>query len=65
MLHAKRSSAALVAASVPAPWPEALPALNIEAFRGTLFDDSRVLSKLIGRSTTPLQDSVATALKAA
>ena len=58
-------TAALVAAGVPAPWPEALPLLDAEAAKGALFDDSRVLSKLIGRPTTSLKDSVATALKAA
>lgn len=58
-------TAALVAAGVPAPWPEALPLLDAEAAKGALFDDSRVLSKLIGRPTTSLKDSVAAALKAA
>lgn len=58
-------TAALVAAGVPAPWPEALPLLDAEAAKGALFDDSQVLSKLIGRPTTSLKDSVAAALKAA
>lgn len=58
-------TAALVAAGMPAPWPDALPSFDAEAAKGALFDDSRVLSKLIGRPTTSLKDSVAAALKAA
>lgn len=53
---------ALLAAGVPAPWPDVLPALDIEAGKGALFDDSRTLSKLIGRPTTSLADAVAAAL---
>ncbi len=56
-------TAALAAAGVPAPWPDALPAFDVEAAKGALFDDGRVLSKLIGRPTTSLKDSVAAALK--
>ena len=56
---------ALAAAGVPAPWPEALRSLDVEAAKGALFDDGRVLSKLIGRPTTPIRDSVAAALKQA
>lgn len=55
--------AALVAAGVPAPWPDALPALDAEVAKGALFDDGRVLSKLIGRPTTSLADAVAAALR--
>ena len=57
-------AAALTAAGVPAPWSEALPALDVEVSRDMLFDDSRTLSTLIGRPTTPLQNAVAAALKA-
>lgn len=56
-------AAALTAAGVPAPWPEVLASSDAEAAKGALFDDSRVLSKLIGRPTTSLKDSVAAALK--
>lgn len=56
-------TAALVAAGVPAPWPDALPALDAEVAKGELFDDGRVLSKLIGRPTTSLADAVAAALQ--
>ncbi len=55
-------TAALVTAGVPAPWPDALPAIDVEARKGALFDDGRVLSKLIGRPTTSLADAVAAAL---
>lgn len=58
-------TAALTGAGVPAPWPEALPAFDVEAGKGALFDDSGVLSALIGRPTTPLKDAVAAALKQA
>ncbi|CAM5475718.1 SDR family oxidoreductase [Eoetvoesiella caeni] len=56
-------TAALTAAGLPAPWPEALASFDVEAGKGALFDDSRVLSTLIGRPTTSLKDSVAAALK--
>jgi NAD(P)H dehydrogenase (quinone) len=58
-------TAALIAAGLPAPWAEALPSFDVEAAKGVLFDDSRELSKLIGRPTTPLKDSIAAALKQA
>lgn len=58
-------TAALTAAGLPAPWPEALPSFDVEAAKGALFDDSRGLSKLIGRPTTSLKDSIAAALKRA
>ena len=56
---------ALIGAGVPAPWPEALPAFDVEAAKGALFDDGHALSTLIGRPTTPLEASVAAALKQA
>jgi len=62
-LPAADYAAALTGAGVPAPWPEALAAIDLEVAKGALFDDSRVLSKLIGRPTTTLADSVAAALK--
>lgn len=61
-LPAADYTAALTAAGVPAPWPDALPSIDLEAAKGALFDDGRVLSKLIGRPTTSLKDSVAAAL---
>lgn len=56
-------TAALLAAGVPAPWPQVLPALDVEAGKGALFDASRTLSGLIGRPTTSLADAVAAALQ--
>ena len=47
---------------MPAPWPDALPALDVEAAEGALFDDGRALSKLIGWPTTSLADAVSAAL---
>lgn len=55
-------TAALAGAGVPAPWPDALPALDIEASKGALFHEGRELSRLIGRPTTSLEDAVAAAL---
>lgn len=40
-----------------------LAAWDIDASKGALFDDSRQLSRLIGRPTTPLAEAVAAALK--
>lgn len=57
-------AAALAAAGVPAPWPEALASFDVAAAQGALFDEGRALSKLIGRPTTPLKDSVAAELSA-
>jgi len=57
------AAVALIAAGVPTPWPQALPALAVEAAKGALFDDGHVLAKLIGRSTTSLKESVAAALR--
>lgn len=55
-------AAALVAAGVPAPWSDALPALDVEASKGALFHEGRELSTLIGRPTTPLMEAVTAAL---
>lgn len=55
-------AAALRGAGLPAPWPEALAAIDVEVSKGALFDDGRALSSLIGRPTTPLAVSVAAAL---
>ncbi|QXZ10647.1 SDR family oxidoreductase [Comamonas sp. Y33R10-2] len=55
-------SAALRKAGVPAPWPDALPAIDVLVSKGALFDDGRALSKLIGRPTTPLAACVSHAI---
>lgn len=64
-LPKKDYAAALTAAGLPAPWPEALASFDVEAARGALFDDGRALSALIGRPTTSLADAVAAALRQA
>ncbi|MGE4336840.1 MAG: SDR family oxidoreductase [Pigmentiphaga sp.] len=56
-------TAILKAAGLPAPWPEVVPAFDVAAAQGAMFDDGRALSTLIGRPTTSLKDSVAAALK--
>lgn len=56
--------AALEAAGLPAPWPEVLAESDAKAAAGSLFDDSRALSALIGRPTTPLGDVLAKTLAA-
>ena len=44
---------------------QAIAGWDVSASKGDLFDDSRQLSKLIGRPTTPLSDTVAETLKGA
>jgi NAD(P)H dehydrogenase (quinone) len=56
-------TAILNGAGLPAPWPEVVPAFDVAAAKGALFDDGCALSTLIGRPTTSLEDSVAAALK--
>lgn len=43
---------------------EAIAGWDVSASKGDLFDDSKTLSKLIGRSTTPLSEVVKNALSA-
>ena len=52
----------LMEAGMPAVLAVLLSNSDTGASKGGLFDDSRQLSKLIGRPTTPLKDSVAMAL---
>ena len=52
-------AAALTAAGLPAGFSEVLADSDIGASRGGLFDDSRQLSALTGRPTTPLSASLA------
>lgn len=51
-------AAALTGAGVPAPFAEMLAGWDVEIAQGALFDDGRVLSKLIGHPTTSLSDGV-------
>ena len=53
----------LVEVGLPDGYAGLLADSDAQAAKGGLFDDSRQLSQLIGRPTTPLADSVAAALK--
>ncbi len=55
--------AALKQAGLPAGLAELLADSDAAAAQGALFDESRALSKLIGRATTPWQETLATALQ--
>jgi len=55
--------AALIGAGLPEPVAALLADSDTGASKGALFDDSRQLSKLIGRATTPWAATVAAALK--
>jgi NAD(P)H dehydrogenase (quinone) len=55
-------AAILRQAGLPEVFAEGLAAWDVDASRGALFDDSRQLSKLIGRPTTPLAEAVRAAL---
>lgn len=57
-------AAALTSFGLPVPVAQAYASFDTGASLGALFDDRRELSKLIGRPTTPLSVSVASALKA-
>lgn len=57
-------AAALVQAGLPAGFAQVLAQCSASAGGGSLFDDSHTLSKLIGRPTTPLRDTIAAALAA-
>ena len=56
-------AAALVGAGLPEPLAQAIAGWDADAARGALFHESRDLSRLIGRPTTPLAVSVASALQ--
>ncbi|MTH77954.1 SDR family oxidoreductase [Paracoccus aestuariivivens] len=55
-------AAALEAVGLPKPLAAAIASWDSGASQGALFDDSKQLSSLIGRPTTPMRDVVATAL---
>ncbi|MEE4914685.1 SDR family oxidoreductase [Pseudomonas alliivorans] len=55
--------AALVKAGVPAVYAQLFADSDTAASKGALFDDTRQLSRLIGRPTTPLSVTIAEALK--
>ncbi|TPE60050.1 SDR family oxidoreductase [Sandaracinobacter neustonicus] len=54
---------ALIGAGLPVPLAELLADSDAGAANGALFDDGHALSKLIGRATVPIAQSIATALK--
>lgn len=56
--------AALIAAGLPEPFAALLADSDAGAAKDALFDDSRALSQLIGRPTTPIATTIAAALKA-
>ncbi|MDU0372693.1 SDR family oxidoreductase [Hymenobacter endophyticus] len=56
-------AAALAGFGVPEGFAHGLASWDADAAEGALFDESRQLSKLIGRPTTPLATAVAAALK--
>lgn len=56
-------AAALIAVGLPEPLAKAIAGWDVGASQGALFDDSRQLSALIGRPTTPLSTAVADALR--
>lgn len=56
---------ALQNAGLPAPFAMTLAQSETGASQGGLFDDSKTLSNLIGRPTTPLRESIKTALDSA
>ncbi|MGB7484109.1 SDR family oxidoreductase [Castellaniella ginsengisoli] len=57
-------AAFLAAHGLPPELARAIASWDAEASRGALYDDGRRLSRLIGRPTTPLADSVTAALNA-
>lgn len=62
-LPASEYTAVLRAAGLPEMWTQALPAFDLDAAGGALFDDGHQLSRLIGRPTTTPSDYVAAALQ--
>lgn len=64
-MPAEEYAKALVGFGLPEGLAAAIAGWDKEAAGGALFDDSRQLSALIGRPTTPLSDAVSEALKLA
>lgn len=56
-------AAALAGFGIPEEMAEAIAGWDVSVSKGDLFDDSRQLSKLIGRPTTPLSVAIEEALK--
>ena len=62
-LPEKDYEGALVSAGLPAGLAELLADADANAAKGALFDDGRALSRLIGRPTTPIGQSISAALR--
>jgi NAD(P)H dehydrogenase (quinone) len=56
--------AVLAGAGLPAAYAELISQSSAVTSQGALFDEGHALSRLIGRPTTPLKDSIASALRA-
>lgn len=56
-------AAILLQAGLPQPLAQSLASWDVGAGQGALFDDQRVLSRLIGRPTTPVADAICAALR--
>jgi|SRR5690625_3219992 len=59
----KEYAAALVDAGLPEGYAKLIASWDVSTAKGDLFNDSRQLSSLIGRPTTPLSDTVAVILE--
>ena len=64
-LPSEQYEASLAKAGLPEGITQMLAGIDVSTSKGDLFDDSRQLSKLIGRSTTPLREVVSEMLKEA
>ena len=53
----------LTQAGFPQEFASAIAGWDVDASKDALYDDSRQLSKLIGRPTTPLSEAVKKAMK--
>lgn len=56
-------AAALAGHGVPEGFAKMIAGWDVETAKGQLFDDGKMLSKLIGRPTTPVAETVKTVLK--
>ncbi|WP_340111229.1 SDR family oxidoreductase [Maribellus mangrovi] len=56
-------ASALKSFGIPDAFAGAIASWDVSASKGDLFDDSKELSKLIGRATTPMAETVKAALK--
>jgi NAD(P)H dehydrogenase (quinone) len=61
-LPASAFASALTSVGIPEPFARVLTDSDVHAAAGSLYEDSRTLSRLIGRPTTPMATAVAAAL---